>query len=113
MTDPAQALLDDLLDPDLVMTGLDEDGAATAVDEGSTVDDAATPFEQDGDPAELDAELVPGDEGDAEDLDALTGTGLDHDLDDPQDPDGYGVPPARDGAGAAVDQAALRDPVDD
>lgn len=62
MTDPAQALLDDLLDPDLVMTGLDEDGAATAVDEGSTVDDAATPFEQDGDPAELDAELVPGDE---------------------------------------------------
>lgn len=114
VTDPEQARLDpETLDLDLAMTGLAEDGAAMAVDEGSSVDDSGTSFELDGDPDVLDAELVPDDESDAEDLDALVGDELDHDPDDPLDPDGYGVPPAPDGGAAAADQAELRDPVDD
>jgi hypothetical protein len=86
ITDPGQATLHDprdgSLDPELSMTGLAEDGAAIAIEEGGT----------------LEAE------------DAST---LGHDPDDPQDPDGYGVPPAPDGGSAAVDQTELRDPVDD
>ncbi|HET7901346.1 MAG TPA: hypothetical protein VFL59_09175, partial [Candidatus Nanopelagicales bacterium] len=76
------------------------------------VEDTATGFELDGDPGVLDPELVPADESDAEDLDALVGDDLGHDLDDPLDPDGYGVPPAADGASAVIDLSELRDPVD-
>ena len=104
VTDPEEAALDELDDdasaPDLAMTGLAEDGAAMAVDEGGTLaeDSAASVFEADGDPDVLTEELVPVDaETAAEDLDALIDVlDLGHDLDDPQDPDGYGVPPAPD-----------------
>ena len=72
-------------------------------------------FEQDGDPDF--AEDVPdrvGEGSPAEDEDALIDVlDLGHDLDDPQNPDGYGVPPAPDGGSAAFDLAELRDPVDD
>jgi len=92
---------DESLDPDLAMMGLEEDGAAMALDEGSSVedDDAARAFEQDGDPDVLDEEIVSldDDETAAEDLDALIDVmPLGHDLDDPLDPDGYGVPPGPD-----------------
>jgi hypothetical protein len=126
---------DPLLVADLVMTGLLEDGAAMALDEGSSSspDPAATYLDSDDDPdpagydpsalvaekAALAADLddFPAsldDETAAEDLDALLDVlDLGHDLDDPQDPDGYGVAPAPDGGAAAPDQAELRDPVDD
>lgn len=112
VTEPEQARIAELLDAELSMTGLGDDGAVLAVDEGSTVEDTATGFELDGDPGVLDPELVPADESDAEDLDALVGDDLGHDLDDPLDPDGYGVPPAADGASAVIDLSELRDPVD-
>ena len=119
VTDPDEAALDEPDDAagDLAMTGLDEAGAAMAVDEGATVVDegAGPPFEQDGDPDY--AEGVPdrvGEGSAAEDEDALIDVlDLGHDLDDPQNPDGYGVPPAPDGGSAAFDLAELRDPVDD
>jgi hypothetical protein len=82
--DPGEAVLrapdGSSSDPDLAMTGLAEDGAAMAVDEGGSV-------------STMTSELV--DEDAAEDLDALLDVqDLGHDPDDPQDPDGYGVPPA-------------------
>jgi hypothetical protein len=84
VTDPGQSGLhepqDAMLDPQLSMTGLAEDGAAVAIDEGGT-------------------------------LETEDATGLGHDLDDPQDPDGYGVPPAPDGGTPSIEQAGLRDPV--
>lgn len=104
-------------DPDLAMTGVAEDASAYAVDEGGTVvDDGAAPrFEEDGDPDILGEDLPSvDDESAAEDLDALIDVlDLGHDLDDPQDPDGYGVPPDPQGGSAVVDEAELRDPVDD
>ena len=54
-------------------------------------------FEADGDP-DITADDLSSvdDERSAEDVDALIDVlDLGHDLDDPQDPDGYGVPPAR------------------
>jgi hypothetical protein len=70
------------------------------LDEGTTVDDdGALLLERDGDPDVLDEPSGPGATGlgsgddDVAELDDLaTGT---HDPDDPSDPDGYGVPPAR------------------
>jgi hypothetical protein len=126
--DPSQAGLHDpqdaTLDPELSMTGLAEDGAAVAIDEGGTLAEEPTPAGIDPVAGDLDAlgddlppleDLPPvDDQAAAEDVDALI-DGLDsgHDPDDPQDPDGYGVPPAPDGGSAAVEQADLRDPVDD
>ncbi|HEX6886717.1 MAG TPA: hypothetical protein VF143_01315 [Candidatus Nanopelagicales bacterium] len=138
VSDPEEAALlmagDDALDGQLAMTGFAEDGAAVAIDEGGTlVDDSDAGTNGDGlggvddrvgsalagteldDELPLLEELPPvDDETAAEDLDALIDVlDLGHDPDDPQDPDGYGVPPAPDGGAAVVDQAALRDPVDD
>jgi hypothetical protein len=138
VTDPEEAALlmtgDDALDGQLAMTGFAEDGAAVAIDEGGTlVDDLDAGTDGDGlgavderagsgltsaqldDEVPLLDELAPvDDETAAEDLDALIDVlDLGHDPDDPQDPDGYGVPPAPDGGSAVVDQAELRDPVDD
>lgn len=120
VTDPGEADLEaanELIEGDASMTGLAEDGTATAVDEGGTLADGpSAPFESDGDPDFIeDDDLDPlDDERAAEDLDALIDVeDLGHDLDDPQNPDGYGVPPAPDGGTAVIDQADLRDPVDD
>ena len=87
----------------LAMTGLTEDGAAMLVEEA-------------GDLVDLDEDDLAHepDETAAEDLDALIDVfDPGHDPDDLGDPDGYGVPPAADGASAAVDQSRLRDPVHD
>lgn len=120
VTDPGEADLEsagELIEGDLSMTGVAEDGTAMAVDEGGTVADSSAPaFESDGDPDFIAGDdLEPlDDESAAEDLDALIDVDdLGHDLDDPQNPDGYGVPPAPDGGSAVLDQADLRDPVDD
>jgi hypothetical protein len=106
LSDPEQAMT--LRDhtaagnPDLAMTGLADDGAAMAVEEGSSLggDPAVRGFEDDGDPDVLGEELLPVDDVQAaEDLDALDDLHEpSHDPDDPQDPDGYGVPPASDAA---------------
>ena len=90
----------------LSMTGLGEDGAAMALEEGSSVSGDAPPDADELDEATgaatdpgLDAELGPVDPTAAEDLDALVDTvPPTHDPDDPEDPDGYGVPPAPDTA---------------
>jgi hypothetical protein len=127
VTDPAEAAAgasdDAALDPDLAMTGFAQDGAAVAIEEGGSLTDE--PSEAGVDPVVGDLDSVGDDlppvedlpavdqQASAEDVDALIDV-LDpgHDPDDPQDPDGYGVPPAADGGTAAIDGAELRDPVE-
>lgn len=97
--DPLHGGGDDLATsgPDAVLSPASLVGEeATALEEGtSVVDDVPLRFEDDGDPDVVDADLPPFDEETAaEDLDALVDVvEPTHDPDDPQDPDGYGVPP--------------------
>jgi hypothetical protein len=109
VTDPGEAVLhdpgDDAGDPQLAMTGLAQDGAAVAIDEGGTLEEEPGAAGVDPMVGDLDAvgddlppveDLPPvDDQAAAEDTDALIDVlDLGHDPDDPADPDGYGVPPA-------------------
>jgi hypothetical protein len=81
---------------DLAVTAVAEDGAAMAVEEGSSLagDPAVRGFEDDGDPDVLGDDLVALDDLEARDLEAFIDLRQPtHDPDDPHDPDGYGVPP--------------------
>ena len=93
--DPLHGGGDLATDPMLSPASLVGEGAV-ALDEGtSVVDDVPARFEEDGDP-DVDDDLLVAvdDETAAEDLDALLDvSGPAHDPDDPEDPDGYGVPP--------------------
>lgn len=116
---------DDSLDAELGVARGDDD-TVFAVDEGGTNaddEDGATLLDDDDDAAldfdldetePLDELLPPDEEAAAEDLDALISVSpLGHDLDDPQNPDGYGVPPADDAGTAVIDEARHRDPIAD
>jgi len=98
-TDPEEAAFsssrDELLERELAMTGLDEDGAAMIVDEEASED-----------------LLSVDDETAAEDIDALIDVfDVGHDPDDPLDPDGYGVPPGPGTSDGAFHEAEFRDPI--